>query len=59
MSKRSKSKSGSKFGYGLPNINRKKITKKDISIILKKRWKDVLFTRPGIVMEKSRKSQEK
>ena len=41
MSKRSKSKSGSKFGYGLPNINRKQITKKDIAIILKKRWKDV------------------
>tara|TARA_B100000427_G_scaffold329834_1_gene348348 strand:+ start:15539 stop:15772 length:234 start_codon:yes stop_codon:yes gene_type:complete len=41
MAKNSKHKMGSKSGYGLPNINKNKVSKKDISIILKKRWQDI------------------
>jgi hypothetical protein len=41
MSRKSKQKTGSKVGYGTPNVNKRKVTKKDISKILSKDWNDV------------------
>tara|TARA_B100000427_G_scaffold106381_1_gene88253 strand:- start:693 stop:947 length:255 start_codon:yes stop_codon:yes gene_type:complete len=36
-----KSKSGSKSGYGIPNVNKRTITKKDLKSILKKPWSKI------------------
>ena len=44
MAKKNKSRSrqrNAKYGYGIPNINKRKLTKKDMAVIFKKSWKDV------------------
>ena len=41
MSRQRKSKSSSKSGYGLPNVNKQRLSKKDVNLILNKAWADV------------------
>lgn len=41
MARKSKSKSSSKKGYGLHNVEKRIFTNKDINLLLKKRWKDI------------------
>ena len=41
MARKKKQSSSSKAGYGIHNVCKQKVTKKNLNVILDKKWKDV------------------